>query len=206
MSDARVEKVKEKARALYADSKESHDFGHALRVLENARQICGHEGIDFSPAIQAACLLHDVVHEGEAASESAKLAKQVCLEADFREQEAEKTFNAVLEHSRSSGPGRQTCAESRVVYDADKLDGVGAAGVERAKLVGKERRYGERQTAVWYVSRLADVINNAPLHFGFSRKLANERTRETEAFCRQVLGEKSFEQVLRKNGLVALRF
>ncbi|MBI1974085.1 HD domain-containing protein [Candidatus Micrarchaeota archaeon] len=202
--DGRVEKVKARARELYAGARASHDFGHALRVLENARQICEAEGIVFSVSIQTACLLHDAVHEGKAASESAKLAEKVCRESGFGGQEATKAARAVLEHSRSSGPGKQTCIESRVVYDADKVDGAGREGVERAILVGKENGWSEQQTAEWYIARLADVAKNAPLHFDFSRKLVRNRIKETEEFCRQVLGDKRFEEVITAHGLKEL--
>ena len=76
-------RLKDLARARIASSDPSHDFGHALRVMENGMEIARAEGGDEQIVVPAA-LLHDVITYAKddprsalAQQESAELAMKV---------------------------------------------------------------------------------------------------------------------------------
>ena len=124
----------EQARRLYSNDDPVHDFDHILRVLALAERIGAAEGADLT-VVRAAALLHDVGrHEAEAAGQdhaeyAAARARQILDGAPSEKVEA--VVQAILAHRFRSGPPPASL-EGRVLFDADKLDAIGAIGVARA--------------------------------------------------------------------------
>jgi uncharacterized protein len=119
----------EEARRLYGDDDAAHDFAHVLRVLALARRIGLAEGADME-IVHTAALLHDIAHdEPEHHLRGAERAREVL--ADAPPAFVEAVAHAVGAHRfRAASPPRTL--EAQVVYDADKLDAMGAVGVARA--------------------------------------------------------------------------
>jgi uncharacterized protein len=137
------------ARSLYDDSDPVHDFDHVLRVLALARRIGQAEGADMA-VVETAVLLHDIgrvdedhlahVHNAEVADhalESAGRAREILARLDPPPDAAfvEAVMHAIAAHRFRSAVAPQTL-EARVVFDADKLDAIGAIGVARAFAYG----------------------------------------------------------------------
>ena len=124
----------EQARQLYNDDDPVHDFDHILRVLALAERIGAAEGADME-VLRAAALLHDVGRdEAEAngvdhAQFATARARQILDDAPPAKVEA--VVEAILAHRFRSGPPPESL-EGRVLFDADKLDAIGAIGVARA--------------------------------------------------------------------------
>jgi uncharacterized protein len=124
----------EQARQLYTDDDPVHDFDHILRVLALAERIGATEGADME-VLRAAALLHDVGRvEAEASGQdhaqfAAMRAGQILDGAPPEKVEA--VVEAILAHRFRSGPPPDSL-EGRVLFDADKLDAIGAIGVARA--------------------------------------------------------------------------
>lgn len=124
----------EQAQRLYTNEDSAHDFDHILRVLALAERIGEAEGADME-IVRAAALLHDVDRaKAEAADQdhaefAAVRARQIL--ADQPPGKVEAVADAILAHRFRSGPPPASL-EGRVLFDADKLDAIGAIGVARA--------------------------------------------------------------------------
>jgi uncharacterized protein len=124
----------EQARNLYSDNDPVHDFDHILRVLALAERIGRAEKADIE-ILRAAALLHDVGREeAEALGQdharfAAARARQILSHVPPARVEA--VVAAILAHRFRAGPPPQTL-EGRVLFDADKLDAIGAIGIARA--------------------------------------------------------------------------
>lgn len=118
-----------------------HDYDHTLRVLANAEHLAGLlPGVDLR-VVRLAALLHDVARPEEMSSEGkcchavlgAELVKPILREAGFDDVLTGQVSTAVLTH-RYRARRMPATPEARIVYDADKLDSLGAVGIGRAFL------------------------------------------------------------------------
>ncbi len=138
----------EEARQYYADGDAAHDFDHVLRVLALAERIAQAEGADVE-IVRAAALLHDVgrAEEGRSGGCHARIGAARAREIlrGHSQDKVEAVAEAIAAHRFRQGPAPQSL-EAQVLYDADKLDAIGAVGVARAYAVaGREgqRLWGE---------------------------------------------------------------
>jgi uncharacterized protein len=129
------------ARTLYpVDADSAHDFDHVLRVVHLADRIAQAEGADRD-VVHAAALLHDSgLDEGRAGHETsaARRATEILREQGYDESFCQAVAHAIESHRFRSGPTPQTL-EAQVLFDADKLDAIGAIGVARAFAFGAHR-------------------------------------------------------------------
>jgi uncharacterized protein len=129
------------ARTLYpADADSAHDFDHVLRVVKLAEHIAQLEGANVD-IVRAAALLHDIgLDQGRAGHETsaANRARDILREHGYAEAAIDAVAHAIESHRFRSGPTPQTL-EARVLFDADKLDSIGAIGVARAYAFGGHR-------------------------------------------------------------------
>jgi uncharacterized protein len=123
----------ERARLYYTSDDSAHDFDHILRVLALAERIGQAEGADME-IVRAAALLHDVGRaEARLAGQdhaqfAAARAREILVEQPAEKVEA--VTKAILAHRFRSGPPPASL-EGRVLFDADKLDAIGAIGIAR---------------------------------------------------------------------------
>jgi uncharacterized protein len=140
----------EQARILYPPGQgTAHGFDHVLRVTALAERIARAEGADGT-IVRAAALLHDLTATGPGRADhhitSAQRAREILLSMGHPAKEVEAVVHCILAHRfRSPGPGAGEGAElppqtleAQCVYDADKLDAIGAVGVARAFVHGAE--------------------------------------------------------------------
>ena len=144
MENELYRRVREAVREELCGAPGCHDFDHTERVLRNARMLARQE-LDPSDeraflAVSLAALLHDVARPEELQS-----CGRIChaqagygKSADFLrrcgcvdEALIGEVADAVRCH-RYRGKDRPETLIDRLVYDADKLDSIGAAGVGRA--------------------------------------------------------------------------
>jgi uncharacterized protein len=127
----------EKARTWYQDADPVHNFEHVLRVYQMAERLAKEEGADME-IVLAAALLHDA--EGSAPGSetrkshhhrSADFAGQVLAEENWPAERIVAVQHCIRAHRfRSDGETPQTL-EARILFDADKLDVLGAIGAVR---------------------------------------------------------------------------
>lgn len=124
----------EQASRYYDTPDSAHDFDHVLRVWRLAQHIGPAEGADMV-VLQAAVLLHDIARADELrtgvchAQEGARRVPAIL--ADQPPASVEAVAHAIAAH-RFRGHVQPATVEARVLFDADKLDAIGAIGVARA--------------------------------------------------------------------------
>jgi uncharacterized protein len=113
----------------------AHDYDHLVRVIALADKIQASEGGDL-PTIWAAVALHDIGqererrHGGDHALIGAALAEELLKDTPFPQRYIPAVQQAIQEHRMTGGVMPQTL-EGRILYDADKLDCLGAIGIGR---------------------------------------------------------------------------
>lgn len=124
----------EQAREYYRQADTAHGFDHVLRVLALAERIGAAEGAD--PVIlRTAVLLHDIgrpeeMESGRCHAEAgAEKARRILR--DWPSDVAEAAAHAIATHRFRNDTPPQTL-EAKILFDADKLDSIGAIGVARA--------------------------------------------------------------------------
>lgn len=127
------------ARTLYTAGDAAHDFDHVLRVTHLAAQIAAAEGADLT-VVRLAALLHDLptppeldgdhrtAHHLRAAAAARQLLAARGAGADLVAQVA----HCIEAHRFRDQRVQPQTLEACCLYDADKLDAIGAIGVARA--------------------------------------------------------------------------
>jgi uncharacterized protein len=126
------------ARSHYTEADAVHDFDHVLRVLALAERIGQAEGADLG-IVRAAALLHDVGREQAEAKgldHAAFAAERARAILDGHPPaRIEAVAQAIAAHRFRTDP-QPASLEAQVLFDADKLDAIGAVGVARAFAYG----------------------------------------------------------------------
>jgi uncharacterized protein len=125
------------ARRWYAQGDPVHGFDHVLRVLHLAERIGRELGADME-IVRAAALLHDVssAHpedpeaRGQHELDSAEFAREYLIGADWPEDRIVSVQHCIRAH-RFRGDETPGSLEAKVLFDADKLDVMGAFGAAR---------------------------------------------------------------------------
>ena len=165
----------------------AHGWPHVVRVALLARRIVEGEGLNPDWRIlDAAILLHDTgrfLGGGHHAAASARLARLVLPGLGYGPGEVEAVEHAILAHSYSLGLEAET-VEARVLSDADKLDALGAVGVARVFHTGCQLGRGFEDS----IRHFHEKILRLPglLYYGFSRRLAGERTAVVKSFLEAI--------------------
>lgn len=139
-----VDAVKTIARNLFDRARGSHDWEHTLRVSRLCGRIGPVEDADMSVLLIAA-YLHDIGrgHQDAArgavchAQKGAELAAPIVSKLALSEPRKQNIIHCIRTH-RFRGTDRPETREARVLFDADKLDAIGAVGVARAYLFAGE--------------------------------------------------------------------
>ncbi len=207
------ERLKARARKLYENHGGSHRMDHVERVLNLAERLAREEGADLD-VVKVAALFHDIGRAEEArtrgrichAEYGAELTRQILEEEGLPPDFITRVTRAIRRH-RFRGKEPPETLEEKVLFDADKLDSLGAVGIGRAFLfageVGarlhnpevdleKTQPYSSEDTA-WREFKLKLSHIKDRLLTPTGRRLAEERHRFMEAFFerlnREVRGE-----------------
>jgi uncharacterized protein len=136
----------DEARAWYDEHDPVHGFDHVLRVLDLSRRIGRELGADLE-ILHAAALLHDAsgAHPGEGDREnhqqaSAEFAREVLEREGWEEGRIDAVVHCIRAHRFRSREAPATL-EAQVLFDADKLDVMGAFGA--ARTIGFALQAGE---------------------------------------------------------------
>jgi uncharacterized protein len=183
----------------------AHGAGHLLRVYRMGMLIGRKESADLD-VLGPALLLHDIIRPTDERKEkgharlSAKLARKITPRFGYSREEARKIEKAILSHSRSDMEAGKKSLEAMILYDADKLDAIGPMGVRRVKEFCKARGYGSRQTASWYLRRIADILKNEPFYTSTGRSIAKQKIQTSLRFCKKNLGD-DYKKILKEEGI-----
>ena len=136
--------IKNFARKFFKNSRVSHRWDHTLRVLRLCERIGRKEGADMR-VLLAAAYLHDIGRTRQDTSngvicharEGARLAHSFVYELPLSQKQKENILHCIETH-RFRGNRKPETDEAKVLFDADKLDAIGAIGIARAYLFAGE--------------------------------------------------------------------
>jgi uncharacterized protein len=135
----------EEAEQYYAEKDAAHGFGHVMRVYHLCREIGEAEGADWR-ILRVAALLHDVensLHDKEKRKQhhllSAEFAGALLARHGWAAVDLAAVQHCIRAHRYRDERETPLTVEAKVLYDADKLDSIGAIGVARAIAVSVER-------------------------------------------------------------------
>ena len=204
-------------------SSASHDFEHVKRVYKLCLEIAKHEkNVNFR-ILKAAAILHDIARVREDkdisgktdhAKLGAEMAEKLLKHAGFSKEEIEAIKHCILAH-RFRNDVKPESIEAKILFDADKLDAIGAVGIGRSFMIAGE--YGSKLYAnislEEYIKenlvggkpggRIKDISKHAPnleyelklkhipekLYTSYAKKLANKRAAFMEKFFKRLKKE-----------------
>lgn len=205
----------EDARSWYPSIDPVHGFDHVLRVYHLAEHLAQEEGADME-IVRAAVLLHDAARGDEVIAGEQSPSDHHTVSADFAQEvlDAEgwssdrikAVQHCIRAHRFRDDSERPETREAKVVFDADKLDAIGAIGVARAVayaaqngqpafvqpsdrfLETGEKEVGEPHSAyheyLYKLTRLLGLMYTAS-----GRAIAEERHRYMVAFFERLIVE-----------------
>jgi uncharacterized protein len=118
----------EQARTWYTNADAVHDFDHVLRVYRMAEHLAQAEGADLE-IVRAAALLHDA--EGTMPGASAEFAAEVLRTEGWDPERIAAVQHCIRAHRFRDRSEPPHTIEAKIIFDADKLDVLGAIGVAR---------------------------------------------------------------------------
>ncbi len=129
----KIKKIVEK-ELVRADT--GHDINHVMRVYDLCLELTkGVKNIDLD-ILKMAVLLHDIAEVKESertchAELSAKMAQKILDKLNYSQDRTDKVVHCILTHRYRKGVKPKT-KEAKILFDADKLDALGAIGITRA--------------------------------------------------------------------------
>jgi uncharacterized protein len=129
----------ETARSWYPEVDPVHGFDHILRVYRMAEKLAMTEGADLE-IVRAAALLHDAQGSKTSGGEkgrqdhhhaSSKFAEQVLQAENWSPERIEAVQHCIRAHRFRDNTESPQTIEAKILFDADKLDVIGAIGVAR---------------------------------------------------------------------------
>lgn len=142
--------VAPEAQARFADFNDlAHGWEHVYRVYHLALRLAEQEQADGF-IVGMAALLHDLGRTTGGptrlhAERSVVLATELLAPYDLPPDTLNAILHAILAHNYRRGIPPETL-EARVLYDADRLDSLGASGVMRWAMAVGRRRWPETRT------------------------------------------------------------
>jgi uncharacterized protein len=202
----------EQAKKWYVNTDAVHDFSHIERVYRMAERLAKEEGADLE-IVRAAALLHDAdgtTPGSESRLEhhlrSAEIAGKVLADEGWPLERIAAVQHCIRAHRFRDDREPPATIEAKCLFDADKLDVLGAIGAVRVTVyaalagtpfyskpsktflnTGKEES-GELHSA--YHEHLFKLRNvEKRLFTSSAKKIAHERTQYLEGFFERLIKE-----------------
>ncbi len=170
----------------------AHRMDHLNRVARNAKAI-----LEFYPEADAeilylAVLLHDVDQpfndKANHVARSAALAERLLTEIAYPAARIARVLNVIREHSTEHiGTVQPSTIEARILFDADKLDGLGAFGILRVFALSRQIGRSLPDTIRWYRNKIAVAMPNMQTPEG--KAMMSHRLPLVEAFLSDLESE-----------------
>lgn len=135
--DQKFQKIKEAVEKELSCS--AHSMDHVMRVYNLSLHLAENENVDLD-VLKASALLHDIARVKEDndptgntdhAILSSKMVVPILRELGFSEEKIKHVQNCIISHRYRTGNEPKT-KEAQILFDADKLDTLGAIGIARS--------------------------------------------------------------------------
>jgi uncharacterized protein len=192
-----VERVTESVYQSLNHSEQSvaHRADHIERVMLNARSIASTMKDVDHELLELAVLLHDVNQpvgrKQEHVGLSIRTAEKILLDEGCTEERARQILEVIAQHSTEHIETiKPTSNEARILFDADKLDGLGAIGIARVFAFFGQMGRPPFEAISWYRKKIALSLEHLQTDEG--RKLFESRLGYVENFLLQMEAQASF--------------
>ena len=179
--------VRERVRVLYAaaDQSAAHLIDHIDRVMVNARKIAAHFPDADLELLTLAVLLHDVTSPFDRKAQHVKLsmntARRILNGIRYPQERTDRVIAIISEHSTEDlKAGDLSSVEARILFDADKIDGLGPCGIARAFALFGQQGQAPPSALAWYRKKIATALSNMKTDPG--RQMVAERLPYVEEF------------------------
>lgn len=194
-----IKQIEIEAKKFFVGASGCHDWSHVERVRNLALNIGKREKADLS-ILTVACLLHDIGRKEEMeskgkichAEKGTELADKILHKYKIDQEAIDNICHCIVSH-RYRNQNIPKTIEAKVLFDADKLDSIGAVGVARDFLfagylknslytgnekkilkAGKDCSYSADDTAILeYEFKLKNIKNKILTKTG--KKIAKDR-------------------------------
>ena len=124
---------------LSQDFSDGHDYFHTCRVVKHALNLCDQIPHADRNVVHIAAILHDVARPLESASAGkidhaqagAQIARDFLIKNLSPAEFTDRVCNCIAQHRFRSNL-RPSSIEAEILFDADKLDSLGAIGIARS--------------------------------------------------------------------------
>jgi uncharacterized protein len=196
----------------------AHNMDHVLRVYNLSLHLAENENIDLD-ILKAAVLLHDIARVKEdndptGRTDHSVLGSEICVPilngVNFPVEKIKHVQDCIISHRYRTGHTPQTI-EAQILFDADKLDTIGAIGIARSFIwVGRNNakiysdvdieKYIEDNLGGKINGRIQDKTKHSPqieyktklkylaekLHTDKAKEICKERTEYFENFLKRL--------------------
>lgn len=158
----------------------AHNLDHVFRVYKLCMLIAeAEDGVDLEVLIPAA-LLHDIARVEESQDQSgeidhavlgSEMAEEILLNLEYDIEKINRIKHCIIAHRFRTGNEPKTI-EAKILFDADKLDVIGATGIARTFMLAGQfgQRLNQNNELDQYLEnnsvengRLKDVSKHSPL-------------------------------------------
>jgi uncharacterized protein len=144
--EAKYQKIREDVEEELSNS--HHDMEHVLRVYNLSLRLASHEPSVDLDVLKTAALMHDIARAKEFqdktgtvehASLGAEMAEEILKKFGYSKEKIDQIKHCIIVHRFRRNREPQTM-EAKILFDADKLDSLGALGIARAFMMAEEFR------------------------------------------------------------------
>jgi len=161
----------EEIRDYYPVDDPVHGLSHVLRVSRLCEQIGQEENANMK-VLQAAALLHDIEGDVDLREDhhlaAAAFAERILNQEGWEEEEIQAVLHCIRSHRFRDNREQPRTLEAMILFDADKLDAIGAVGVARAVA------YAVRAGMDVYAAPSKHYLETGQLEKGESQTVAHE--------------------------------
>ncbi len=157
------------------------------RAQKMAKKISKSENVPVDvELVSLGALLHDIdehySHDATAVDKSVSRARQILERINYPQDRIQRVLTIISEHS-SEKLTPSSSIESKIVYDADKIDGVGATGIVRVfELCGQQGKMPHEAIA-WYHKKINIALPEMKTELG--KKVVEKRLKYVYKFLNQ---------------------
>ncbi len=194
----RLEKLAAKAQTYYEKNKSAHMWDHVMRVSVTAENIAITEKDVDMELLYAMIYLHDIVRyederEDQSVKDSLKLAGSILLQLEYSTGFIKDVIAGIASHSlhRVEKMPPQSI-EAKILFDADKIDGVGRIGIARWLMVESNKNKKIKDAADLYLKIVEKQSSCSQILFtDKGNNLLQEKLEYTKSFFKELLSELS---------------
>lgn len=196
-NDKLFEELKKKVKGILGE-KGSHDFGHTMRVYNNAISISKGLNVDLD-VVKASALLHDISKHKEKKEEikdhavrGAIEARKILTKLKFPKEKIEIVCKCIFLHNKKCSTPVEL-NEIRILQEADGLEAIGAIGIAREFSYLGEKNNWNNSSPENPINALIRYININYFKFPVARKIAKEKIKISKGFCNAFIKENSIK-------------